>query len=128
MHLLVDTCAALWYWSGDPRLSAKAETALRDPANEVWFHQVSYLEITIKFSLGKLPLNESPALLVPKALETYRIEYSPLSNSDIATLESLPFHHRDPFDRILISRALNRGWTIVTPGGDFPAYGVNLLW
>lgn len=128
MDLLVDTCAALWYWSGDPRLSAAAENALRDPANELWFHQISYLEITIKHSLGKLPLNETPARLVPEALKTYRFQYSPLSNSDIATLETLPFHHRDPFDRLLISRALNRNWTIVTSDSAFTAYGVNLLW
>jgi PIN domain nuclease of toxin-antitoxin system len=128
MDLLVDTCAALWYWSGDPRLSAKAEAALLDPANEVWFHQVSYLEIAVKYSLGKLPLNEAPALLLPKALKAYRFQYSPLSNSDIATLEVLPFHHRDPFDRILISRALNRDWTIVTSDEAFPAYSVNTIW
>ena len=128
MDLLVDTCTALWYWSGDPHLSATAEAALRDPANEVWFHQVSYLEITVKCSLGNLMFNESPALLVPKALKTYRFHYSALSNPDIATLETLPFHHRDPFDRLLISRALNRDWTIVTSDRTFPAYGVNLLW
>jgi PIN domain nuclease of toxin-antitoxin system len=128
MDLLVDTCTALWYWSGDPRLSARAEEALRDPANEVWFHQVSYLEITLKYSLGKLSLSESPTILVPKALETYRFQYSALSNPDIATLETLPFHHRDPFDRLLISRALNRDWTIVTSDSAFPAYAVNLLW
>lgn len=128
MDLLVDTCTALWYWSGDSRLSAKAESALRDPENEVWFHQVSYLEITLKYSLGKLSLGESPAVLVPKVLETYRFQYSALSNPDIATLETLPFLHRDPFDRLLISRALNRDWTIVSSDRAFPAYGVKLIW
>ena len=128
MDLLVDTCTALWFWSGDPRLSAKAEEAIRDPSNEVWFHQVSYLEITLKYSLGKLSLTEPPAILVPKALEQYRFQFTPLSNPDIAGLESLPFHHRDPFDRLLISRALNRGWTLVSADGEFPAYGVKILW
>ena len=128
MDLLVDTCTALWYLSGDTRLSSRAEEALRDPANDVWFHQVSYLEITLKYSLGKLSLTESPASLIPKALESYRIQFSVLSNPDIATLETLPPHHRDPFDRILISRALNRKWTIVTSDNAFPEYGVNLLW
>lgn len=128
MDVLVDTCAALWYWSGDIRLSARAEEVLRDPSNEVWFHQISYLEITIKFSLGKLTLAESPATLVPKALKAYRFQFSPLSNQDIARLESLPFHHRDPFDRLLISRALNQGWTVVSPDSNFWPYGVNLVW
>jgi len=128
MDLLVDTCTALWYWGGDPRLSARAESALRDPENDLWFHQISYLEITVKYSLGKLSLKKSPALLVPEAMERYRIQFPPLSNPDVARLESLPFHHRDPFDRILISRALNRDWTVITSDGAFKEYGVEVLW
>lgn len=128
MELLVDTCTALWYWGGDPRLSARAESALRDPENDLWFHQISYLEITVKYSLGKLSLKKSPALLVPEAMERYRIQFTPLSNPDVARLESLPFHHRDPFDRILISRALNRDWTVITSDAAFKEYGVEVLW
>lgn len=128
MDLLLDTCTALWFWSGDRRLSAKAEEAIRNPSNEVWFHQVSYLEITLKYSLKKLSLSESPVTLVPAALKAYQFHFTPLSNPDIAGLESLPFHHRDPFDRLLISRALNREWTLVSSDTEFQGYGVKLLW
>lgn len=128
MNLLVDTCTALWYWSGDSRLSDAAEAALRDPDNEIWFHQASYLEITVKYSIGKLSLRKAPSTLVPEAIRKYRFSYTTLSNPDIATLETLPFHHRDPFDRLLISRALNRQWTVVTSDRAFPAYGVKVLW
>lgn len=128
MDLLVDTCTALWFWSGDPRLSAKAEEAIRDPSNDVWFHQVSYLEITLKYSLGKLSMTEPPSALVPRALDEYRFRFTALSNPDIAGLERLPLHHRDPFDRLLISRALNRGWTLVSSDRAFSAYGMKLLW
>ena len=128
MDLLVDTCTALWFWSGDSRLSATAEEAIRDPSNEVWFHQVSYLEITLKYSLGKLSLTEAPATLVPRALEEYQFQFTALSNPDISGLESLPFHHRDPFDRLLLSRTLNRQWTIISSDPIFPVYGVKILW
>lgn len=128
MDLLVDTCAALWYWNGDNRLSARAEDALREPSNNLWFHQISYLEITLKFSLGKLSLAEPPVTLVPKALKVYSFQFTPLANSDIARLESLPFHHRDPFDRLLISRALNHDWAVVSPDPNFPPYGVKVIW
>ena len=128
MQLLADTCTALWYWGGDPRLSANAEAALRDGPNEVVFHQVSYLEITLKYSLGKLPLALAPAILIPEALRAYRFQYARLSNRDIAGLESLPFHHRDPFDRILISHAIDKGLTIVTPDAHIAGYGVPVIW
>lgn len=128
MNLLVDTCAALWLWSGDSRLSANAEAALRDPGNEVWFHQVSYLEITVKHSIGKLPMRKAPSQLVPEAIRKYRFNFTAISNPDIANLETLPFHHRDPFDRLLISRAMNRNWTVVTSDQAFRSYGVSVLW
>ena len=128
MDLLIDTCAALWCWAGDAKLTAEAEDALRDPDNDVWFHQISDLEITLKHAVGKLSLAEPPSVLVPKALEAYRFRFAPLSNRDIAGLESLPLHHRDPFDRLLVSRALRQGWTVVTPDEAFPAYGVPVLW
>ena len=128
MHLLVDTCAALWYWSGDTRLSGVAEAALRDGSNEVTFHQASYLEITLKYSLGKLPLTQAPAILIPEALRAYRFHYARLSNRDIAGLEALPFHHRDPFDRLLISHAIDRGLTVVTPDLHIADYSVPVLW
>ncbi|MEQ1843607.1 MAG: PIN domain nuclease [Verrucomicrobiales bacterium] len=89
MNLLVDTCTALWYWSGESRLSAEAEEAIRDPANEVWFHQGSYLEFTLKYSLGQLSLTEAPSTLVPRALEADRFHFTPLSTPDIAGLEKL---------------------------------------
>ena len=128
MKLLLDTCAALWYWSGDTRLSSKAVDALNDPRNELIFHQVSYLEITLKYSLGKLALAEAPSLLVPKAIMAYGLEYASLSNRGIQGLEDLPFHHRDPFDRLLISHARHQGLVILSADGEMPKYDVPVLW
>jgi PIN domain nuclease of toxin-antitoxin system len=128
MELLLDTCAALWWWSGDDDLSSGAAAALRDPANGVVLHQASLLEITLKYSLGKLPLADAPSLLVPKAVAAYGIRYATLSDRDIAILETLPLHHRDPFDRLLVAHALDTGLTIVTPDARIAHYGARVLW
>lgn len=128
MTLLLDTCAALWWWAGDSRLSRLAAEALGDSANKIVFHQISYLEMTIKHSLGKLPLGESPELLVPKALAAYQVGYRVLSNADIARSALLPWHHRDPFDRLLIAHAIDQSLTVVTSDGKFTEYGVPVLW
>ena len=119
MNCLVDTCTALFYWSGAAELSDTARKTLRNPANVLWFHQISYFEITLKYSLGKLRLKEAPSTLVPKALTAYRMRFTRLSNRDVSTLEDLPFHHRDPFDRLLIARALTEGMSLITPDRAF---------
>ncbi len=128
MHFLVDTCTALFYWNGSAELSEKARQTMRDPANILWFHQISFFEITLKYSIGKLRLKEAPSTLVPKALSAYRMRFTRLSNRDVSKLEDLPFHHRDPFDRVLIARALNEKMSVITPDGAFSDYGLRVIW
>jgi len=126
--LLLDTCAALWYWAGSPRLSETAAELIIEAENEVRIHQITYLEITLKYSLGKLDLGEPPATLIPKAIEQSGFQFARLGNRDIARLESLPFHHRDPFDRLLIAHALEHDLAVLTADNRFTAYGVEVLW
>ena len=128
MRFLLDTCAALYLWAGDGRLSAAAAEIIDDRANDLVFHQVSYLEITLKHSLGKLRLADPPSVLVPKALRAYGIDYAPLANEDIKGLEDLPWHHRDPFDRLLVAHARRHGLVFLTPDKAVRAYGVPVLW
>lgn len=128
MVLLLDTCAALWWWEGSESLSAVAAAALEDKSNQVLFHQVSFLEISIKHSLGKLSMTEAPPVLIPKALDAYQIGYRPLGNRDINRMAALPWYHRDPFDRLLIAHALEHSLTVVTSDRKFASYGVAVLW
>lgn len=128
MRLLLDTCAALFWWRGDARLSPAAVTALSDPANEVFFHQVSFLEITIKVLRGKLAIGGPASVMVPKAVLAYGIINAKLDDSSIADLEQLPAIHSDPFDRILIAHARCHGLTIVTSDSIIPQYPVPVLW
>lgn len=126
-RLLLDTCVAIWYWSGSERLSDTLIAELRDPENEVVFHQASYLEITIKYSIGKLTLAKPPSELIPEMLRSSQFDYQRLSNRDIAGTEHLEFHHRDPFDRLLISHAIASGAVLVSPDAKFAAYPVSLM-
>lgn len=128
MEYLIDTCAAIFCWGGSERLSDPARKALMDTENVLWFHQISYLEITVKASLGKLDLGEAASSFVPKALAAYRMRYVRLRNRDISRLEGLPFRHRDPFDRLLIAHALDRSLPVVTPDAVFSAHGVATVW
>jgi PIN domain nuclease of toxin-antitoxin system len=128
MRLLLDTCTLLWLLKGDPELSESARLACGDPNNELFIHQVSLLEMTLKHTLGKLPLAVSPAQLVKDALLDYSMTYVTLSDQDIQEMGGLPLHHRDPFDRLLIAHAKQHGLTLVSPDGEWPAYGVPILW
>ncbi len=92
------------------------------------FHQISFLEISIKHRLEKLSLSEPPATLIPKALTHYRIDYRPLANRDITRMALLPWLHRDPFDRLLIAHTLEHTLTVVTVDEKFARYGATVLW
>ncbi len=128
MNLLLDTCAALYLWDGDDRLSGHVADLLRSPENRLLFHQVSFLEIVLKHSKGNLALPDSPSVLVPKALDAYGMEFAPLGNTEIAMLETLPRNHGDPFDRLLISYAIANQLVVVTPDRMFRNYEVTVIW
>jgi PIN domain nuclease of toxin-antitoxin system len=127
MKLLLDTHAFLWYISNDPRLPRFACDAVRDKSNDVHLSVVSVWEILVKYQIGKLPLPE-PA---DEFIETSRVEHRmtglALDAVAVSHLLSLPMHHRDPFDRMLICQALSHDLTIVTVDEMFRSYPANLL-
>jgi PIN domain nuclease of toxin-antitoxin system len=128
MKLLLDTCTFLWMISTVDQLSPVARSALEDSKNRLSLHQISSLEIQIKYQLGKLKLADSPEKIVQEGLHLHGIHYQPLSDTEIWHLQHLPSHHRDPFDRILITSALITGWQIVTPDPQIKKYPVRTLW
>ena len=128
MKILLDTCTALWFFGEAEKLSKPAMEAISDGANEVILHQVSVLEIQIKYLTGKLSLRQKPGLFVPQAVKELDLVYERLSDAAIYFLEKLPSLHRDPFDRLLISHALVEGWTIATPDPLINQYPVPVLW
>ena len=128
MKCLLDSHALLWFVADDPHLGDKARSLMEDPANELWFSVTSYWEICIKISLGKLCLMEDWETELDNAMERCGIRWLALKPEHAARLVPLPFHHRDPFDRILIAQAQAEGLTIVSRDGQFAAYPVAVVW
>jgi PIN domain nuclease of toxin-antitoxin system len=105
MRVLLDTQIALWAWTQPERIPEILRSAITDARNEVWFSQVSALEIRIKYGLGKLPLPERPEQFVPRAVDRSGFGYLSIQDSAIYFLDRLPDFHRDPFDRLLIAHS-----------------------
>lgn len=127
MRLLLDTHIFLWYISGDSRLSASIRDQIDDRKNEAFLSVGSFWEIVIKFELGKLPLPQQPDSYIPAQRRLHGIDSLPFEESDAQKLAGLPPHHRDPFDRMLVSQALAKGLTIVTVDPIIEKYPVPTL-
>lgn len=126
MRLLLDTHALLWFLAGDPALGDPARRAIEDPANERRVSVASLWEIAIKISLGKLDVQGGFDAVVA-ALPENDFDLLALEVRHVRRLVDLPFHHRDPFDRVLIAQAIEDDLTIVTADRSFIAYGVHRL-
>lgn len=128
MKLLLDTHAFLWFIMGSPNLSADARALIEDAANENLFSVAGLWEIAIKVSIGKLSLASPFDVLIPRQLGLNGIELLNISTDHAAVVATLPFHHRDPFDRLLIAQAMVEGVPIVSVDTAFDAYPVKRLW
>jgi PIN domain nuclease of toxin-antitoxin system len=124
LKLLLDTHAALWWLSGDERFGRAAADQLTDETNQVLLSAVVVWEVAIKRSLGKL---EAPQDLAPTLLGA-GVQPLPITLDHAAAVEELPWHHCDPFDRLLVAQAASEGATLVTHDETLRPYGVALLW
>ena len=128
MRLLLDTCTFLWLAADDPQLTATARANCRDPGNEVFLSALSAWEIALKHRLGRLPLPEPPHRYVPSRRQSLKLEPLAFDEKSAAHDALLPAHHRDPFDRGLVSQAILNGMTIVTPDALIARYPAPVLW
>lgn len=128
MRVLLDTCTFLWLAADAKDLSDRARRTFRDPANEVFLSALSAWEIAIKHRLGKLPLPEAPDRYVRSRREWLKVEPLPFDELAAAHDHQLPDHHRDPFDRGLVSTAILNGLTILTPDPEIARYPAPTLW
>ena len=127
MRLLLDTHAFLWFTAGDRRLSQPARKAVESEGAEVYVSAVSVWEMAIKASLGHLTLPAPvSSYIAEKVAEGYRL--LPVTWAQAADVERLPFHHRDPFDRLIVAQALSEKCLLVTRDRIFRKYGVDVLW
>ena len=128
MRLLLDTHALLWFALDDPQLSATARAAIADPTNAVLVSPASYWEIAIKVSLGKYSLSEPYEDFLRRAVEGNDMAILPIEPRHTAALISLTFHHKDPFDRMLLAQASVEGIPIVSVDSKFDPYPITRLW
>ena len=128
MKVLVDTHALLWFLLGDSRLSATAREAIESSSNTRFLSDASVWEISIKQSLGKLKLAEPFESRLVAALERNVFEQLPIARPHLFAVSRLPFHHRDPFDRLIIATAMVENLPIVTQDSQFAAYSIDVIW
>ncbi|MBD2278582.1 MULTISPECIES: type II toxin-antitoxin system VapC family toxin [Nostocales] len=123
MGFLLDTHVLLWWLANDPKLSADVREIIRNPVNDSFVSAATIWEIAIKTSLGKL---KQPDDLLA-VLRDNRFQVLDISAEHCLNVGSLPWHHKDPFDRMLISQALVEGLTIITVDQKFKFYDVPLF-
>ena len=127
MNILLDTQCWLWMALSPDRLSASACALVETGDNELYLSAASAWEIAIKHSLGKLRLPEPPARYVPSRLDVLRTRPLPIEHSHALHVATLPDHHRDPFDRLLIAQAQLEELPILTADPVFARYEVTTI-
>jgi PIN domain nuclease of toxin-antitoxin system len=124
LKLLLDTHAALWFLNADDRLSETAKRHLSDDDNRVLLSAAVVWEVAVKRSLGKLEVTEDYlSVLLASGAQALAI-----SLDHAAAVERLPWHHRDPFDRVLVAQADVERATLVSGDDALRAYGVPVVW
>jgi PIN domain nuclease of toxin-antitoxin system len=128
MRLLVDTHVFLWWIEDAPSLSRKARSAISSSENECLLSLASCWEMAIKLSLGKLRLRGAIERFIPEQLATNAFRQLTIDFRHVAKVAMLPFHHRDPFDRLLAAQAIEEQCAIVSADPVFVKYGVKRVW
>jgi len=128
MTMLLDTHAFLWFVTNDPLLSTSAQALIVDPTNEIVISPATYLEVAIKVSIGKYPMSVQFDQFFNEGIEGNDFSILPIEIRHAAVLASLPMHHKDPFDRIIISQAIAEQTAVVSVDTAFDLYGVTRLW
>lgn len=128
MNLLLDTHAFIWWASAPDRLSEKALSSIQDGENRILLSVASVWEMQIKAQLGKLTLQKSLAELISAQQAVNGIELLPIQLSHVLMLDSLPLHHKDPFDRLLIAQANGENAVLLSQDALFQQYPVEIVW
>jgi PIN domain nuclease of toxin-antitoxin system len=118
----------LRYTLNDRRLSGTAKTLILDTANEILVSPASFWEIAIKVSLGKLTLLQPYDVFMDACLNKHYFKTLPIDPKHTAALISLPYYHRDPFDRLIVAQAMVEGIAVISNDSDLDPYPVTRLW
>jgi PIN domain nuclease of toxin-antitoxin system len=124
MRILIDTHIFLWFINNDPKLSPTAKTLLESDV-DLLLSVASLWEIAIKISTGKMTLPKPFEIFIPEQLQQNDITVLSIETEHLTYVTTLPFHHRDPFDRLLIAQSIAEGIPIVSVDAVFDPYKVD---
>ena len=128
MNLLLDTYALLWFIDGNPHLRPAVRAAFEDADNRLLVSLASLWEIGIKRSQGRVRLPDNGLDFVVNFLNTWSMELLPIRLNHLRAASDLPFHHGDPFDRMLIAQAKVEGLRLVSGDRKIGSYDVAIFW
>ena len=128
MKLLLDTHTLLWLVEDDPQLSQTALDLLVDPGNELLLSPATYWELAIKISIRKYRLADPLADYIAEAVQLYGLRILPIDVRHAEAIVTLPHHHKDPFDRMLIAQSIVDNVALVSSDEAFDAYPIQRLW
>ena len=128
MNLLLDTHSLLWFLNEDPHLVPNAKALIEDSLNRKFVSMATCWEIAIKVGLKKLDLGEPVSTFLPRELLVNKFGLLHIELVHALHVENLPRHHRDPFDRLLVSQSVIEKIAIVSSDEKFDSYGVVRLW
>lgn len=128
MNLLIDTHTLIWYYQTDARMSPIGRTFIEDPANQVFVSAASHWELAIKISTGKLTLAKPFPDFLLHAITDNGFAILPIEPRHTAELIALPYHHRDPFDRMIVAQAIVETMPIISVDPILDSYPVRRIW
>ena len=127
MNYLLDTHALIWFLEDNPKILKKADNIIKDKNNSMYISVVSFWEMAIKLGIGKLKLPETLSVIIQKTKDN-DIELLQLQIDYILKIETLPLHHKDPFDRIIITTVITEQIPIISIDEKFDKYEVERIW
>ncbi len=128
MRVLLDTHAFLWFVWNDKKLTHHARTLIEDAANNIYLSAASVWEIGIKVGTGKLSVGQDVKIFLTEHLIKNQISLLPITIPHAALIATLPQHHKDPFDRLLVAQSLVEDMPLISIDTPFDAYGVQRFW
>jgi PIN domain nuclease of toxin-antitoxin system len=128
MRYLVDAHSLIWALDDPSRFSSTAASALQDPASQLLLSAGTMWELSIKVALGKLALSQPFRPWLEKAIADLGLSVLPITLDHVERQAALPFHHRDPFDRMLVAQSMIEKLSLVSADTILDQYGIHRVW
>ena len=128
MKAILDTHTLLWLVDRPEKLPEKVSSFCENENNELYISIASFWELSIKISIGKIELDNNALIQLKKWCDKNAVTILPISILHCNQVQTLPFHHRDPFDRLIIAQAICDKLSILTIDEYFPKYDIDIIW